>query len=83
MLITCNVTNCIGVCRFFLEVNVHNQSILALNYQKQVYGISASSCQELNDTVCGPFNREGLLRTKCKPEYGPSMYSTNLKCEKY
>ncbi len=83
--ITCNVTNCeisIGVCRFFLEVNVHNQSIIVFNYQKQVYEISALSCQELNDAVCGPFNREGLLCTKCKPGYGPPMYSNNLKCEK-
>ncbi len=47
-----------------------------------MYEISVSSCQELNDAVCGPFNREGLLCTKCKPGYGPPMHSTNLKCEK-
>ncbi len=86
--ITCNVTDCkvsSGVCRFYLEVNgprQHNNSIVVFNYRKEVYEISASSCQELNDAVCGPFNREGLLCSKCKPGYGPPMYSTNLKCEK-
>ncbi len=86
--LTCNVTNCeinSGICRFYFEVNGHrqrNNSIVVFNYRKQVYEIIASSCQELNDAVCGPFHREGLLCSKCKPGYGPPMYSTNLKCEK-
>ncbi len=83
--VTCNVNNCeisIGICRFFLEVNVHNQSNITFNDVKQEYEISASSCQELNDAVCAPFNREGFFCSKCKPGYGPPMYSTNLKCEK-
>ncbi len=86
--ITCNVTNCEidkGGCRFYWEVNSdhqHNNSFIVFNYPKQVYEISVSSCQELNVAVCGPFNREGLLCTECKPGYGPPMHSTNLKCEK-
>ncbi len=86
--VTCDVTDCKinrGICRFYLEVNghrQHNNSVTVFNYQKQVYEISASSCQDLNDAVCGPFHREGLLCSRCKPGYGPPMYSTNLKCEK-
>ncbi len=82
---TCNVTNCeiyTGDCRFYLEVNghrQHNNSIIVFNFDK--YVINASSCQELNDAVCGPFNREGLLCAKCISGYGPPMHSTNLKCE--
>ncbi len=73
--VTCNVTNCetiIGVCRFYLEVkgySQHNNCIIVFNYKKRVYEIRASSCQELNDAVCGPFNREGSLCSKCKPGY--------------
>ena len=46
------------------------------------YLVSACTCEELNERVCGPFNREGLLCSKCKPGYGPAPYSWSLKCEK-
>lgn len=35
---------------------------------------------ELNDTLCGPYNREGLLCSKCIPGYGPAVHSLSLKC---
>ncbi len=46
------------------------------------YQLTATSCQGFNDLVCGPFNREGLLCSKCKPGYGPAPYANSLKCEK-
>ena len=32
--------------------------------------------------MCGPLNREGTLCGRCKPEYGPALYSYTLQCEK-
>ncbi len=37
---------------------------------------------ELNDAVCGKANREGLLCSKCKPGYGPSVLSYGYPCAK-
>ena len=36
----------------------------------------------LNDFMCGPLNREGILCGKCKPEYGTALYSYTLQCER-
>jgi hypothetical protein len=35
---------------------------------------------KLNATMCGPYNREGLLCGKCIDGYGPPAYSLDLKC---
>ena len=32
--------------------------------------------------MCGPLNREGTLCGRCKPEYGPALYSYTLQCER-
>ena len=37
---------------------------------------------ELNDVMCGPFNRQGLLCSSCRPGYGISVYSVGLSCVK-
>ncbi len=37
---------------------------------------------ELNDAVCGKAHREGLLCSKCKPGYGPSVLSYGYPCAK-
>ena len=34
----------------------------------------------LNDTMCGPYNRKGLLCGRCIDGYGPAVYSFNMKC---
>ena len=34
----------------------------------------------LNDTMCGPYNRKGLLCGRCIDGYGPAVYSLNMKC---
>ena len=77
---TCNPTTCVtelGTCRLPLELNG-----FIVFHKPYHYLVSACSCEELNDRVCGPFNREGLLCSKCKPGYGPALYSSSLKCEK-
>ncbi len=66
-----------GVCRIDLK---QNDNVSFDGHQYHLPPIE--SCQELNDMMCGPFNREGLLCTKCKPGYGLPLYSHNLKCEK-
>ena len=80
---TCNTTTCateLGTCRLTLELNEEDGFIV---FRKpNHYLVSACSCEELNVRVCGPFNREGLLCSKCKPGYGPALYSWSLKCEK-
>ena len=35
---------------------------------------------EVTNYTCGPYNREGLLCSKCKPGYGPAVYSFSLQC---
>ena len=35
---------------------------------------------EHTNLTCGPYNREGLLCSKCKPGYGPAVYSFSLMC---
>ncbi len=37
---------------------------------------------DLNDAVCGKAHREGLLCSKCKPGYGPSVLSYGYPCAK-
>ena len=34
----------------------------------------------LNDTMCGPYNRKGLLCGRCIDGYGPAVYSFDRKC---
>ena len=37
---------------------------------------------EVTNYTCGPYNREGLLCSKCKPGYGPAVYAFSLQCVK-
>ena len=41
-----------------------------------------SNVSYLNEFMCGPLNREGLLCGKCKDGYGTALYSYTLKCSK-
>ena len=34
----------------------------------------------LNDTMCRPYNRKGLLCGRCIDGYGPAVYSLDMKC---
>ena len=81
--VTCNPTTCateLGICRLTLELNEEDGFIVFL--KPSSYLVPACSCEELNERVCGPFNRESMLCSKCKPGYGPALYSLSLKCEK-
>ena len=80
---TCNPTTCateLGICRLTLELNKDDGFIVF--HKPSYYLVPACTCEDLNTRVCGPFNREGLLCSKCKPGYGPAPYSWSLKCEK-
>ena len=80
---TCNTTTCataFGTCKLILELNKDDDFIV---FRKpNHYLVLTCSCEEVNERICGPFNREGLLCSKCKPGYGPAPYSWSLKCEK-
>ena len=81
--VTCNPTTCateLGICRLTLELNEEDGFIVFHRHSN--YLVSACTCEDLNERVCGPFNREGLLCSKCKPGYGPAPYSLSLKCER-
>ena len=41
---------------------------------------SNRTLMEHSNLTCGPYNREGLLCSKCKPGYGPAVYSFSLMC---
>ena len=81
--VTCNPTTCateLGICRLTLEPNEEDGFIVFRKPSN--YLVSACRCEELNERVCGPFNREGLLCSRCKPGYGPAPYSWSLNCVK-
>ena len=45
------------------------------------YSLSSSlSLIDHSNLTCGPYNREGLLCSKCKPGYGPAVYFFSLMC---
>lgn len=76
---TCDSSRCTtatGMCRFPWVPS----DKFHLDNHFQLYDVS--SCENLTDTFCGPFNRIGKLCTKCKPGYGPSPYAHSLKCLK-
>ena len=35
---------------------------------------------ELDNFICGAYNREGQLCSRCKPGYGPAVYAFSLMC---
>ena len=53
------------------------------NYQFSKLNVSADNESELNELVCGPLNRKGILCGSCKEEFTAPMYSMSLrKCIK-
>ena len=49
---------------------------------KLIYIKLPSNLSSLNEIMCGPLNREGLLCSKCKDGYGIALYSYTLECSK-
>ena len=68
-----------GFCPYFPPDN-HN---ITMCRQSNHYWIPSDiSLSELNSVICGPYNREGVLCSKCRPGYGPSVYALSLMCVK-
>ena len=66
----------LGFCSYF------SSSILWLYAPFSTYYSLPSNrtLTEHSKLTCGPYNREGLLCSKCKPGYGPAVYSFSLMC---
>ena len=59
-------------CPYF-ELSGHNTSVPGF--------ISLSeNISELNDSMCGPMKRTGIVCSKCIDGYGPSVTSPNFRC---
>jgi len=50
------------------------------NMTNRMYSSLPSDPTQLNETTCGPYNREGLLCGHCIKGFGPSVYSYDLQC---
>ena len=51
-------------------------------HESDVYTPLPRNVSELNDFICSPYNREGIVCSTCKPGYGPSVFTHNLECFK-
>ena len=60
----------IGECPFTHTINSTNR----------VYSEMPSNAGQLDEVMCGPYNRRGLLCGECKDGHGPPAYSLSLKC---
>ena len=60
----------IGACPFRSTVNSSNR----------MHSEMPSNASQLDEVVCGPYNRRGFLCGECKNGYGPAVYSFDLKC---
>ena len=59
-----------GSCPFRHRINSTNRWLAKL----------PSDPDMLDDVMCGPYNRKGLLFGKCIDGYGPAVYSRDMKC---
>ena len=50
------------------------------NNTDRIFSELPSDPDLLNDTMCGPYNRKGLLCGRCIDGYGPAVYSLDMKC---
>ena len=50
------------------------------NMTNRMYSSLPTDPTQLNETTCGPYNREGLLCGYCIEGFGPAVYSTDLSC---
>ena len=60
-----------GICLFSLTENSTNR----------MYSELPSDPDLLNEVMCGPYNRKGLLCGECIDGYGPAVFSPYKKCE--
>ena len=50
------------------------------NSTNRMYSEIPSNTSQLDEAMCGPYNRRGLLCGECKDGYGPAVYSFGLNC---
>ena len=50
------------------------------NHSNGMYSVLPSDPDLLNEAMCGPYNRKGLLCGECIDGYGPWVYTLNKKC---
>ena len=62
-----------GICPFM--------SSLTENSTNRKYSELPSDPDRLNEVMCGPYNRKGLLCGECIDGYGPAVFSPYKKCE--
>ncbi|CAI8009090.1 hypothetical protein GBAR_LOCUS6154 [Geodia barretti] len=53
-----------------------------VNSSNRMYSEMPSNASQLDEVMCGPYNRRGLLCGECKDGYGPAVYSFDQKCAK-
>ena len=69
-------TIALGLCPYFPKNISWFRSAFSVYYSLP----SNRTMMEHSKLTCGPYNREGLLCSECKPGYGPSVYSFSLMC---
>ena len=52
------------------------------SYDLRFYTLLPENTSELNEVMCGPFNRQGLLCRSCRPGYGVAASSFGYPCAK-
>ena len=60
----------VSYCPFTRTVNSTNRK----------YSEMPSNASQLDEVMCGPYNRRGLLCGECKDGYGPAVYSFDMTC---
>ena len=65
----------VSYCPF---TNTNNHS--ANNSTNRLYSEMPSNASQLDEVMCGPYNRRGLLCGECKDGYGPAVYSFDMSC---
>ena len=68
----------VGLCPYF----PNNLSWCRKPLRKYYRVPSKMSLLQLTSSICGAYNREGLLCSHCRPGYGPAVYSFSLLCAK-
>ena len=51
------------------------------NDNYNIYHLVPMNISELNEAMCGHFNRKGRLCSECKEGYSPLVYSYNARCK--
>ena len=51
-----------------------------VNSTNRLYSDIPNNASQLDEVMCGPYNRRGLLCGECKDGYGPAVYSSDMTC---